>query len=137
MKIYFEDGRLEYNPMQYGVPEGFREIDAKDGYAANMYDLMELKTIDDNEVDIVLYTNSLAALSNLFCWNDKLNVPELYLRAEIVSSIAEANQFTDRILESYVRVDKLTDKEIHKAHNLMQMYMNGAFAKKIILEVGL
>lgn len=89
-------------------------IDASRGYSSckNILNYAKLAYPNDS-----IYTNSLAALSNEYCWNDELGVAELYLR--------------DAITKKFVRVDMLTDKEIRKAHNLMNMYMNCAFRKSI------
>ena len=114
MKIYFEDDRILYGrPFDHGVPETCHIIDAAIGYSSVMYELADMESLEalGNE-DIIVYTNSTAALSTKYCWNSEMKVPELYLRTS-------PTQFT--------RVDKLTDKEIHKLHNLMQMFMNGAF----------
>lgn len=75
MKIYFEDGRLrdwDLTTIDYD-----HEIDAKDGYACNREDLNNI--LSEMPGDVV-YTNSLVALDNRYCWNDKLKVPELHIR---------------------------------------------------------
>lgn len=112
MIIFFEDGRLRdcnLLPFDYEY-----EIDAKDGYSSNLEELNNIKEITTSS-DII-YTNSLVALDNRYCWNAKLGVPELYIRAG-------ANQ-------EFVRVDKLTNKELREAHNLLKMYTNGEFVCK-------
>lgn len=113
IKIYFEDGQLRKNPEDYGVPKDAHVIDASEGYSNNKFELKEMLSLDElNECDIIVYTNSIAALSNDYCWSSESNAPELYLRT---------------LDNKFMRVDQLTDKEIRKAHNLMKMYMNRAF----------
>lgn len=112
MKIYFEDGQLKDFTLE--VPNRAHRIDAACGYSANRRILDKLAKFEETHpTSIIVYTNSLIALSNQYCWNDELKIPDLYLR--------------ESINEGFVRVTMLTDKEIHKAHNLMQMYINGAF----------
>ena len=67
---------------------------------------------------VSVYTNSLVALKNSYCWNDELQVSELYLRSSKTGD--------------FVRVGTLTDKEIRKPHNLMSMWINGAFKERNI-----
>lgn len=107
MKIYFEDGELR-EPS--GIPGVVTYVDAKNGYSKNIGQLQLLHEIGCNHF---VYTNSIIAISNKLCWNDDLGVPELYFR--------------DSDTGEFLRVDKFTDKEIHKNHNLMQMYLNNAF----------
>ena len=111
MKIYFEDGRLrdcELLPFDYDY-----EVNAKDGYMCNRE---KLDGIKDTYSNSKVYTNSLVALSSRYCWNDKLKVPELYIRS------GEKQEF--------VRVDSLTDRKLRESHNLLKMYINGEFDKK-------
>lgn len=109
MIIFFEDGRLRDSSL---LPFDYEyEIDAKDGYSSNLEELNNIKEITTSS-DII-YTNSLVALDNRYCWNVRLGVPELYIRA------GENQEF--------VRVDKLTNKELREAHNLFKMYKNGEF----------
>lgn len=113
MKVYFEDGHLRMMPNVYGVPKDCHIINASEGYSSTKLELQEMLSLEElNETDIIVYTNSIVALSTDYCWNDELKVPELYLRT---------------LDDKFTRVDQLTDKEIHKPHNLMQMFMNGAF----------
>ena len=119
MKIYFEDGTLDnmlnlYNASAFEGSNVPYIIDAKNGYTVNEIELEGLLKMEEmHSMKITVYTNSLIALSNRYCWNSELNIPELYFR-----NIPMGN---------FIRVDELTDKEIRKSHNLMQMYMHGAF----------
>lgn len=112
MKIYFEDGQLNIFALE--LPNVAHYIDASCGYSANQRLLDKFKKNEEmHNTSISIYTNSLIALSNKYCWNSELKLPELYLR-----------EYKDG---PFVRVTELTDKEIHQVHNLMQMYINGAF----------
>ena len=123
MQIYFEDGILTRKkcPSYSITTHKCYLVDAMRGYSENI-DRLEVLLGEESVTGdtIVVYTNSLVALSTKYCWNDTLGVPELYLRPNADSE--------------FVRVDELTDKEIHKVHNLMQMYINRAFKKTIKLE---
>lgn len=113
MKIYFEDGELKPNRHTAGV-DYLYSIDASRGYSSCRNILSYTKQAYPNDS---IYTNSIIALNNKYCWNDIENVPELYLR--------------DIKTKKFVRVDNLTDKEIRKAHNLMCMYINNCFKQSI------
>ena len=113
MKIYFEDGSLKQDKQSAGV-DYLYSIDAANGYKFCSSMLEYAKYCYPN---CIIYTNSIIALNNKYCWNDIENVPELYLR--------------DIKTKKFVRVDNLTDKEIRKAHNLMCMYINNCFKQSI------
>lgn len=109
MRIYFEDGRLICTS---DVPDFNFMVDAGWGVQNNQSAMdLYLKLVPD----CTIYTNSLVALSNRYCWNSELGVPELYLRAG-----------EDKI---FTRVDALTDRELREGHNLMALYRNGGFYK--------
>ena len=108
MKVYFEDGRLiPFNPE---IAHCEFTIDAANGvsFCQNRLDICS-----KYYPGCAIYTNSLMALNNRYIGNEELRVPELYLR--------------NRETLKFERADKLTDKEIRQPHNLMQMYLNGAF----------
>ena len=107
MIIYFEDGELRADFTLSPRPD--LRIDASAGFSANE---KALKDALENEDIKIVYTNSLVALSNKYCWNADKSVPDLYIR---------------RGGHVFDRVDNLTAKEIREAHNLMMMYMNGEF----------
>lgn len=105
MKIYFEDGKLNANTE---VSPRYI-VDASNGYSENK---RELDRIKENDYNSTVYTNQIIALSNEYCWNENLGVPELYLR---VSN------------GKFKRADELTDRELRQAHNLEKLYVNGGF----------
>ena len=108
MKIYFEDGEL----VQSGYLPFTRYIvvHAASGVSSNIAVLDDIK---ETEPNATVYTNSIFAFSNEYAWNEELKVPEIYIRA------GEHMIFT--------RIDKLTERELRRAHNLAKMYVAGAF----------
>lgn len=108
MKIYFEDGELVssgYLPIdQYIV------VNAGSGVHTNISVLDDIKEYNPNAV---IYTNSIFAFSNDYAWNEELKVPEIYIRA------GKHMLFT--------RIDKLTEKDLRKSHNLAKLYIAGTF----------
>lgn len=108
MIIYFEDGELlrqETIPVQIDF-----KVDAKKGYTDNCNTLDNILEFNPNAI---VYTNSLVALNNKYAWNKALSVSEVYIR--------------DGEHMIFTRIDYLTGKEIRECHNIMMMYMNGAF----------
>lgn len=106
MKIYFEDGKLcSFLPVKMDY-----RIDAGDGFSRNAADL---ELYMETNPSAAIYTNSLAALSNKYVWNETLHVPELYIRA---------GEYMD-----FHRIDTLTERELRQGHNLMKMYIAGEF----------
>lgn len=106
MKIFFEDG---YIVLGRHAPVFNFVVDAGHGYSNNE---RYLDFLQDTVQDCAVYTNSLVALNNKYCWNSDLKVPELYLRNK------------DNI---FTRVDDLTDRELREGHNLLALFRNGAF----------
>jgi hypothetical protein len=108
MKIYFEDGKLlpqDMLPFKYD-----HKIDAGEGYS---YCEDALQYLRANEPRSVVYTNTITALCNIFAWNRDYGVFEIYMRCE------NDNAFH--------RIDKLTQRELREAHNIMKMYMANEF----------
>lgn len=104
MKIYFEDGKLRHHIQECIL------IEASDGPSKN---ISYLKRIMKENPNAIIYTNSIFAFSSDYAWNEKLKVPEVYIRH------GEYLKFT--------RIDELTNKELRKAHNIGRMYIAGAF----------
>jgi hypothetical protein len=110
MKIYFEDGEL--GSSGYLPITRYIVVNAACGVSRNINVLDDIKECEPNAT---VYTNSILAFSNEYAWNEELKVPEIYIRA------GEHMLFT--------RIDKLTERELRRAHNLAKMYIAGAFEK--------
>ena len=113
MKIYFEDGHLETDLSHIPV-EVDSIVDAASGVSSN---ISMLDSLIRRNPDCVVYTNSIFAFDNMYAWNEELKVPELYIRTG------------EHIL--FTRIDKLTEKELRRAHNLAKMYVAGSFDNHI------
>ena len=111
MQIYFEDGELK--PEVRATIYADHKIDGKNGFRQNERALDEYNKIYKNQT-VRIYTNSLVALSNVYCWNNELQVPELYIRPWFGA-------------KDFVRVDKLTSRMLREGHNLLRMYMANEF----------
>lgn len=108
MKIYFEDGELKhYSEIPFRVDS---VIQASRGVTQNIELLTALMNWNPNAT---IYTNSIFAFDNKYAWNDDVKAPEVFIRA-------------GRNKE-FIRIDKLTDKELRRPHNLAHMYVSGAF----------
>ena len=116
MKIYFEDGKLRtlnQVPVQLDYT-----IDATNGMSANINILDELKQRETEDGEgLVIYTNSIFAFSNRYAWNEKLKVPEIYIRAG------------QHMI--FKRIDGLTPRELRVGHNLAKMYVSGEFEEYV------
>lgn len=112
MKIYFEDGILgtiyEIDSQNINFL-----LDATRGFSFCKAYLDAIKSFEESST---VYTNSLLALNNEYVWNDELGVPEIYLRNKD---------------GEFVRIDKLTHKALRKEHNIMKMYIAGAFRNEV------
>ena len=111
MKIYFEDGNLMHTSLIPTKVDWL--VDASKGVTANIewLDLLMERHSGDT-----VYTNSIFAFHNMYAWNEKLKVPEIFIRA------GEEGK--------WVRIDKLTNRELKEGHNLAKMYIAGEFEKK-------
>lgn len=113
MKIYFEDGKLVSTNRLPIVKVDFT-VDATYGVSGtiNILDELKQRETEDGE-NLVVYTNSIFAFNNRYAWNEKLKVPEIYIRAgqHMV----------------FKRIDELTARELREGHNLAKMYVSGEF----------
>jgi hypothetical protein len=111
MKIYFEDGDLLHDDC---LPfEATFIVQANRGVTANIWTLDMLK---EKRPCTTVYTNSIFAFNNAYAWNEELKAPEIFIRAG------------ER--QWWVRIDKLTNRELKQGHNLAKMYVTGEFEKK-------
>ena len=108
MIVYFEDGPLNFN-ASFEITKHI-EIDAGIGYSNCHRKLLYIK--DKFPFNTKVYTNSLDAFSNFWCWDDEKKTPMIYIR--------------DKNNE-WKLIQELTDKELHEVHNLEKLYVNGAF----------
>jgi hypothetical protein len=110
MKIYFEDGDL-VNSLLLSVHIDYK-VDAARGVS---YNIEQLDLLNENQPGVVIYTNSIFAFNNRYAWNEELKAPEIFIRA------GESGK--------WVRIDKLTNRELRRAHNLAHMYVAGEFER--------
>lgn len=117
MKIYFQDGKLIDGDV-FDCTDLWK-LDAAYGPS---FCRRNLDFISKHYSDDTVYTNSLIALNNDYAWNDELGAPEVFLKTH--------NLDTDEY--EWARIDRLTDKNLRKAHNLMRMYLAGSFETNMI-----
>lgn len=110
MIVYFEDGPLNSCKAFLEIGEIPFEIDAGMGYSNCRKELRYVK--DNFPFDKKVYTNSLDALSNFWCWDDEKKIPMIYIRNEN---------------REWKLISDMTDRELRMGHNLEKLYVNGAF----------
>jgi hypothetical protein len=119
MKIYFEDGILNpaYKYCFDQAPKDFGDQPADFIVYANGFRLtvQELDDIAIHYPEAIVYTNSICGLYSLYHWNDKEQIPELYVRD--INGI-------------FKRVDTLTNKTLRKDHDYIKLYCSGEFETK-------
>lgn len=116
MKIYFEDGELRHNTQIPFEPD--LVVRASSGVSQNI-EMLNLFT--KYQPDATVYTNSIIAFSNIYAWNKELKVPEVYIRAGEHMS--------------FIRIDKLTTRELREGHNLAKMYIAGEFVHTEVMDI--
>ena len=109
MIVYFEDGQVT-DSMYSDNGKRMKTVDAGNGYSCCRKMLREIEENYPFETEV--YTNSLDALSNYWCWDDSKGIPMIYLRDST---------------GDWVHITCLTDREIRRHHNLEKMYVNGVF----------
>ena len=110
MIVFFEDGLITNNSLFFDGKE-ILKVDAGAGYS---HCRRKLRSIDKNfPFDTKVYTNSLDAFSNFWCWDEEKNIPMIYVRNE-------NNEWT--------LISELTEKELRRAHNLEKLYVSGVFS---------
>ena len=78
MIVYFENGWLNHHRALLETGEDLIEIDAGMGYNNCR---RKLRYIQNNcPFDTAVYTNSLDAFSNFWCWDDEKKKPMIYIR---------------------------------------------------------
>ena len=119
MTVLFYDGNLSHvmSPAMWeSVTRDFRDrpvrvVDARSGPGRAEEALSDIAASEDPKCVVV--TNSLVALDNDYCWNEETNSCDLYL--------------FNLDIGGFIKAERLTDKEIRRAHNLEKMYRAGAF----------
>jgi hypothetical protein len=112
MIIYFADGDI-MNDVMYSTNDRDKEmikVDAGMGYS---YCRRKLRWIDENfPFDTEVFTNSLDAFSNFWCWNEEKKTPMIYIRNED---------------GKWTLISELTDRELRRGLVLAKLYANGEF----------
>lgn len=110
MVIYFEDGSIANESMYSATGEELIKVDAANGYTANYNKLVAIEK--EKDFNTAIYTNSLVALSNRWCWDEENKTPYLYIRNK------------DGEWESATH---FAYSNIRYANNLAKMYVGGLF----------
>ena len=108
MKVYFEDGNLLSTTVLSCDPDII--IDAGMGVSKCIAALDAALLMNS---DCVVYTNAIVALNNKYVWDEKENIPQLYIRN------GEYQLFTN--------ITECTNRQLRESHNLMKMYLAGEF----------
>lgn len=110
MIIFFEDGSITNESIYSITGEELIKVDAAHGFTANYNKLVAIEK--DRDFDTRIYTNSLVALSNRWCWDEENKIPQLYLRNKD---------------NEWENITHFTDKELRNTHNLEKIYVAGGF----------
>lgn len=86
-------------------------INASDGYSFNIRLADHLK---DDRTKWNILTNQVELLSHTYCWNAAFAVPE-------------RGYVYDFKTGRFLNLQDLTEKELREAHNIVKMYISGAF----------
>lgn len=112
-KVIFYDGDMSEVP----ISNACFCVYARDGYSHNQ---KYLKTINKVVQNATVLTNDLLVWGNdIAWWNDKENKCQAYILKNINGKWKEIN------------IQDLTEKEIRQAHDIVRMYMAGAFYKEV------
>lgn len=117
MIVYFEDSSIgdKPDPIDRGFMIPMIRIDAGNGFT---YCRKMLRWICNHlPFDTPVYTNSLDAFSNTWCWDDEKRIPMIYVRNKN---------------GEWTLISELTDKYLRRAHNLEKLYINGYFQGEFI-----
>jgi hypothetical protein len=114
MKVYFYDGDLLDAPPPNSIIDEFKRVECIDAAFGPSSVLATLSEYKEHPVENTsLLSNSILALSHEYGWNEAENHTDIYIYSEKA--------------DKYIRIDKLTDKEIRRAHNIGKMYIAGTF----------
>lgn len=108
MIVYFEDGSLIYENLIEDTELIW--IHAECGYS---HCRKMLRHINEHfPFNTKVYTNSLDAFSNFWCWDNEKKMPMVYIR--------------DKNGE-WKLISELTNRQLCEGHNLEKLYVNGEF----------
>lgn len=110
MIVYFEDGPITNNSVFLNNGEEALKVDAGMGYSHCRRKLRYIK--DNYPFDTKVYTNSLDAFSNFWCWDDEKKMPMIYIKGKN---------------GEWRLINELTDRELRMMHNLEKLYVSGVF----------
>lgn len=108
MIIFFEDGSIN-NSLLIDGKEVFK-IDAAFGVTINYNMLLAIDK--EMDFDTRVYTNSIIALSNRWCWDEQSEVPQVYIR---------------NADHKWEHITHFTNRQLKQGHNLEKMYRSGEF----------
>jgi hypothetical protein len=114
MKIYFEDGKLNNSFFLNNLDSSYiiANVDAGMGYSRVTSRLDKCLSLNER-FEVVVYTNSLLALTPKYTWDEKLGKHEVYIH--------DTNG-------KWVHVDELTNRDLHKqVYKIANMYISGEF----------
>lgn len=112
MIVYFEDGPVvDKNIPVDGVDNTeFICIDAGTGYSNCRRMLRYVK--EKLPFNTKVYTNSLDAFSNFWCWDEEKKIPMIYVKNEN---------------GKWTLISELTTKDLRISLNLEKLYVSGVF----------
>lgn len=110
MTIYYFDGNLSKIDINE-IPKPLHIIDARDGYR---YCKAMAESLFAEEPECYVLTNQITLFDSLYCWNEKLQRPELYLWCDM-------HKRWEHITERYANI-RITN-------NLMKMYIADMYAE--------
>lgn len=108
MKIYFENGELSPE-IEFDFHVDYY-CDATYGYSQNVFDLNMYLNASKNAV---VYTNSLAALSMKYAWNEEIQDFDIFMR--------------EHKGRPFKRISELYGGKIRISQNVRAMWMSGCF----------
>ena len=112
MIIYFEDGPLTDESMATINDDDIAIIDAGLGYSICR---RKLKIIREHlPFNTKVYTNSLDAFSNTWCWDKEKKIPMIYIKNKN---------------NEWKLISELTTRELRPSLSISKLYVNGIFCE--------
>ena len=110
MIVFFEDGPIANKTLVIDGQEILIKVDAGDGFTNCLNKFIAIT--NKLPFNTMVYTNSLDAFSNSWCWDDVKKIPMIYIR--------------DKTHE-WKLISDCTTRKLRRAQNLEKMYVNGIF----------